>query len=53
MELPEEDQEPLSAILADIVWLCYERSVMRDEDFAEVLGDALEGTGLEWICKRF
>ncbi len=51
MELPEEDQEPLSAIIADIAWLAYERVVMHDEDFAEVLCSAFEGTDLDSIWK--
>ncbi len=51
MERPEEDQEPLSAIMADILWLAYERQVMNDEDLAEVLNAAFEGTDLESIWK--
>jgi hypothetical protein len=52
MEQPIEDQEPLSAIMADIVWLAYEAAVLHDRDFAEVMEYAFEGTELESIWKR-
>lgn len=49
MELPTEDQEPLSAIAADVLWLMYEAVIMHDYTWEEIWRIAFAGTDWEHL----